>query len=167
MGQLRTQLENIEVEKLSLDQNIKAQAKGKQVRIAFRKGTYETYDPPELESQLAKLVKLLVAQNRHKYVKIMEDRNIRSVNDPREAVRESDREYLERLQSMVIVGNTGRNIVRFRTVGMRDFQCRISPGALETLSEREFVSEAEGAMHAGLRRVDQHAAELRLEIYRS
>lgn len=68
---------------------------------------------------------------------------------------------------MVVVGATERNAVRFRTVGMRDFQCRIRPETLQTLTEHEFVTEAEGAMHAGLQMVDRHVAKLRLEIYRS
>lgn len=166
MGQLYDQLTGLTVTVTSPDGNIKATIKGGRLESArFRPGTYQRYDERGLEHQLARLCTLAYTGYRRGTDKIHADNGMNVRRDPSEAADQAEREYIERVHSITVVGAGPSNLVRFKTAGMMNWRCRIADGTVGWLKEGEFVREGSSAIDEVLTKTADLARLLRDEYF--
>lgn len=97
---------------------------------------------------MSRLLTLMSTGYRRGHGKIMEEANLVSVIDPKDARSEAQRRYLEGVKSLVVVGRTQQGMVRVKSTGMRNWECRIAEGTVDYLDEAGFVEEAEAAIRS-------------------
>ncbi|CAM3532018.1 hypothetical protein [Stackebrandtia soli] len=143
MGQVADDLKALIITATSPDGDIKCTLKGREAKFGFRPGRYHAYDERALESQLGRLLTLMSIGYRRGHSDVMRRAGLVSILRAEDAHDEAQARYLRAAAELSTVGRTARNIVRFKATGMREWRCRVLDGALSTLSEEDFVTEAQ------------------------
>lgn len=153
MGQLYDQLTGLTVTVTSPDGNVRAVVKGGQLeRAQFRPGSYQGYSERNLEHQLVRLCTLAYTGYQRGSDRVHAEHDMVVLRDPEQARDQAEREYIERVHSITVVGAGPSRHVRFKTSGMMNWQCRIADGTLASLTEDQFLQEGSSAIQEVLRK---------------
>jgi hypothetical protein len=166
VGRLADRLAALAASVTSPDGNLHARSRGGDFAdLAFGPGAYERYTERDLEHQLARTASLLYVAHDRGVQQAMEEAGLRRTTEPLRARDESQRRYLEAAQKISVEGSGSRGLVRFEIAGMASWRCRISDGALQQLTEQEFVAEVAGAARDLLRKNQYEKAMLKTEFF--
>lgn len=165
MGIVADRLKALTIRVTSPDANIQGKLNGRDVRIQFRPDTYRDYDDPRLAHQLSRLLTLMATGYRRGHRQIMDEVELTSVTNPDDARSEAQRRYLEEVARLVVVGATSSGLVRVKSTGMRNWECRIADGTIAYLTENDFVAETEAAIQVLLRNYRREITFLKDRCY--
>lgn len=146
VGIVADRLQALTIRVTSPDANLQGRLNGRDVRIQFRPDTYRDYDEPKLAHQLGRLLTLMSTGYRRGHGEIMKEAKLISVTDPKDAGNEAQRRYLEGVAQLAVVGKTSRGLVRIRSIGMRNWECRIADETVANLAESAFIAETEASI---------------------
>lgn len=147
MGALADRLDGIRIRVRVPGTDIHAELTDRtRIDVSFGDGTYEWLHEGDLQHHLATLARLLVAGWMREY------RAALTANDvptrPPEELR--NRDYEQACDELAASGASSDGRVTVSSVGLRDFQVRITPGTLRQLTETEFRSRVREATTAFL-----------------
>ena len=147
MGELTDHLGQIAVEVWSPDGKIGAEARGKhQISVWFAPRCFRTYREPALEHQLAQLATLVWTRYRRAYTEIV-DAFLGATGRPEQPSERDDRLFQERLRQLEVTGVSPGGWVRLRSRALVDWEVALTPGAVRSLTEQEFLAELGSAVH--------------------
>ncbi|ADD42699.1 hypothetical protein [Stackebrandtia nassauensis] len=148
MGVVAGQLAALTVTVSSPDARMRATVTaGKPRSFGFRPNTYRFYTEDRLGHQLARLATLAYIGHQRGVDRIHAENDMTVIRDPRQARDPAEATFVERSNSITVAGVGARKMVRFKTTGMLNWQCRIAEGTVRRLSEKEFVSEVSLAVN--------------------
>lgn len=166
MGEVAEKLSALAVTGASPDGNLTARIRaGEPAELTFRPGTYESYTEPALAHQLARLATLLYLGHERGVQRVMDEAGLHRATNPSQARNDTQRRFLEQVQSVAATGTGPRGLVSFEVAGMASWRCEIAAGTLRQLAEPDFVAEATAAARALLRASRYEKALLKNEFY--
>lgn len=135
------------------------------IEISFAPGFFQRAGTEELETQLAQVARLLWANRTREYRAILDDefRGNLVVDPPPDGQR--DERFYEERENLVAEGSSPDGRVRVTVRGMRDWEVRIAPGAIDELREEEMARAAAHAAQALIQDQMDKTRELKLSIY--
>ena len=165
MGALADTLADLTVSAYSPDGNIRARLRGRNLEsVGFRPGAYRAYTLVDLTHQLERLATLIYLGRERGVRQIFDQHGVEHHKDPARARDRAEREWLRRAFDITVIGTGPEELVRFKTTGMMNWQCRIDRAALR-LDEGAFVDETRSAAFDLLRRNRREEALLRDECF--
>ena len=132
-----------------------------EVEVRFAPGAYRSYRPEPLSRQLAQLASLTWIRYRRARLATLDDYLGGLVDDG--DARPEDREYWDRLAAITVTGTSAHLQVRSRA--LVSWEVEIADGALDGLSEHEFLAELHSAATTLLADYRARVILLTAEIY--
>jgi hypothetical protein len=145
MGDIGDELVEVTVMASSPDGMIKAEARyGDRVDVSFVPGAYRRYHASALSHQLSRLAPVLWVRYRRAYLESL-DAYLGGLHDDGDE-RPEDRTFWVRMEQVVARGVSQGRALTVHSRAMTGWDFDIADGALDTLSEAEFVAELRGAV---------------------
>lgn len=148
MPSLAEMLSRLTVKVTSPDNRIGGSLRqGSDFTVRFRPDAFTDYDQYALEHQLSRLLDSLWQAHRTGTRQAVTAAGGEAFDDDHVHWDAQRRRYHDALRELKVLGRSGRNHVRVRTIGMRTFTVAIKPGSLAALDEGQFRDEFTSAVH--------------------
>lgn len=145
MGELIDRLERLAVEVRSLDGTITATVRGRyQIQLEFLPGTYARRTEDELAYQLGQLAAVVCARYRREYTEMVAV--FYDGDDFLDEEAPHDVAFRERLAQMVVIGGSAQRWITIRSRALVRWDVTVADGAVRTLTEEEFLGQANSAL---------------------
>ncbi|BCY13195.1 hypothetical protein [Actinoplanes sp. L3-i22] len=167
MGEFADQLSVLSVRADSPDGRITGSVESPpRASVRFRDGAYRGYSDGELGHQLGQLAALLFARYRREYDEILAAyRDLPAGSDAVQYTTPQEITFRERQAALTVHGRSTRGRLEVDTRALVRWEVRVAAGTVSTLSEAEFLTEAESVIVDVLRDWRSQTILLTHEIY--
>jgi hypothetical protein len=145
MGELVDRLERLAVEARSPNGVITATVRGRyQVALEFLPGAYARHTDGELAYQLGQLAAIVWVRYRREYAETVEafhdSEDLLIEEEPRDVA------FQERLALLIVTGSSAQGWITVRSRALVRWDVSVGDGAVQTLTEDEFLGEADSVL---------------------
>jgi hypothetical protein len=166
VGNVADHLDSLTVRVTSPDNRIMARlANRTQVTFEFRPGAYDEFDERTLEYQLGKLCRLMWVGYTRGYSRAMEKLGLNFRMNPKYAKTPQERRFLTERTQVVAIGATEKRLVRIKTVGLIEWEFRITDGTIKKVAEPEFLLDLHTAGRTLMRDFNKRMVFLKDDCY--